>query len=184
MYPAGQVVFPPTVNTYASLGFSRMAYHSAHVAMNHCGAEKFALAPTRADIGKQATVGYRPCCDAAADVALPPTYALGEFQHLKARGLALWEMYWPHDVLPRVILRKPIALWTNRGFGWRNRYLRQFRTHFFARIYPRIRCKCMVPSLSPPLPCPWWANSRRLPVFLAPDHLLPRRCSRNLPLSL
>ena len=81
----GQVGFRPIMNTGAPLGVRRMAFHGAHVAMNHCEAEKFALArlmgtasrahsAPRADLAQRAKVGYTPCCTPSTLVALPPTF--------------------------------------------------------------------------------------------------------------
>ena len=107
-YPVGdgQVGFPRTMRTDASLGLPRMAYLSAHVAMSLRKAEKFAsvrLAGTtsrahsalRADLARRAKVGNCKCCTTATHVAPPPTYALGEFCPPEERGLALRKMDGP-----------------------------------------------------------------------------------------
>ena len=101
-YPIGdgQVGFPRTMRTDASLGLPCMAYPSAHVAMSLCKAEKFAsvrLAGTasrahsalRADPARRARAGNCKCCTMAAHVVPPPTYALGEFCLPEERGLTL-----------------------------------------------------------------------------------------------
>ena len=100
----GQVRFSPTMNADASLGFPHMTHKSAHVAMNPREGEKFALVrpvgttsranpAARTGLAQREKVGYCPNCTLAAHAALPPTYALGEFHLLKARGLALRGRY-------------------------------------------------------------------------------------------
>ena len=104
LHAPGQVGFPPTMNADASAGFPRMAYQSATVAMDLCESEKFALvrlvgntyrahSANKTDIVQGAKVGYRPCCTHPSHVVLPPTYALGEFHHLKARGLSVGKFW-------------------------------------------------------------------------------------------
>ena len=107
-YPVGdgQVGFPRTMRTDASLGLPRMAYLSAHVAMSLRKAEKFASvrfagttsrahSALRADLARRAKVGNCKCCTTATHVAPPPTYALGEFCPPEERGLALRKMDGP-----------------------------------------------------------------------------------------
>ena len=72
--------------------------------MNVFESEKFALiffaghtsrahtAP-RKDIAQRAKAGCCPCCALATHVASPPTFALGDFNWLKSRRLALWETH-------------------------------------------------------------------------------------------
>ena len=88
----------------ASLSFSHMAPRSAHVAMNLCEAGEFLpirfvgtasrtrTAP-RQDAAQRAKAGYCPCCTQATRVAIPPLYAMGDFDSLKSRGVDLWEAY-------------------------------------------------------------------------------------------
>ena len=74
--------------------------------MDLCGAERFALvrfagatsrahSGPRAELAQEANAGYRPLCTLTVRVALPPTYALGELNPSRARGLALSEVDGP-----------------------------------------------------------------------------------------
>ena len=87
----------------------RSAYRSAAAAMNLREAEKFALihsvGPTsraysapRTDLARRAKVGYYPRCALSTHAAHPPTYALGDSNPLKARGLPLWKTDGPWAV--------------------------------------------------------------------------------------
>ena len=68
-----------------------MANRSSQVATDVCEAERFAPQATRADFAQRAKLGFRPCCPMGTHVAPPPTYALGEPNPPKERGLAMWE---------------------------------------------------------------------------------------------
>ena len=94
----GQVRFPPTISTDASSGHSVMAYRSPEILLDHLGGETRILARlqgntsrghgwTKAEVTRRAKVGYYPSCTSAALVAVPATYATGEFPNLKARSL-------------------------------------------------------------------------------------------------
>ena len=83
-----------------------MGYHSSDVASNPYEAGEFALvslvgttfrayAATEQNTAQKPKVGFRPCCTRATRVADPPAYALGEYQSLKARGLALRRRFGP-----------------------------------------------------------------------------------------
>ena len=97
-----QVGFHPTMDTDASLGFSRIAHQSSAAAINVREAGKFALnrsvGTTFAPIGPHKPIlrkGRKRASALAvtfsANVALPPTHALGDSNPLKVRGLALWK---------------------------------------------------------------------------------------------
>ena len=101
-----QAGFPPTKDADASIGFSCMGYQSCVVVLKLCGAEGSALArlvgatpcahlAKKSDIAQSAKDGYCLCCARATYVVIPPTYPLGGYHPLKARGRALWENFGP-----------------------------------------------------------------------------------------
>ena len=94
----GQVGFPPAISTAASSGHSVMAYQSPEILLDHLEGEKCNLARlqgntsrgygwTKAELTRCAKVGYYPSCTSATLVAVPATYATGEFPNMKARSL-------------------------------------------------------------------------------------------------
>ena len=100
--------FLPATNTGASVGFSRMAYQRAIIAMSICEAGEFAIARfegttpraqsgPKTGIAQRARGGYCQCCTRATQVASPPVYSLGEFTWLVSRELALWTANGPWD---------------------------------------------------------------------------------------
>ena len=89
----GQVGCPPTMKIAALLGFSRRALRSAHVAMNLCEPEKFALvrlAPIRHPFGTRGG-----CCakgESGLLLMLHISRACGASAKRYAANLASWEM--------------------------------------------------------------------------------------------
>ena len=99
LHPRVQVAFPPTMNADASLGF-----RCAHVAMNlrdtgKCAPFRFAGTTSRAHLApkngtaQRAKVVYSTFCTRATFVVILPMFALGAFDELIARGMALWEAH-------------------------------------------------------------------------------------------
>ena len=90
-----QVGLPATMHNDASPGYSRKACRSAAAAMDVCDAGIFeiirSVGTTSGAHSGPRTGLSRHCCDPAMRVALPPTYACGEFNPLEARGLARWK---------------------------------------------------------------------------------------------
>ena len=88
LHADGQMGFPPTFSTDASLGYLVTAYQSSEILFGHFGGDKFLLvrlegttsrghSGSKAGLAQQAKVGYCPCCTVAAHVAVPPAYEAG-----------------------------------------------------------------------------------------------------------
>ena len=103
----------PTIAKEASLGYSVMAYQSAQEVADHLEAGRPLLAHLKgatsqgrgaagAELAQKAKFGYCPGCTGASRAAVPPTYELGEFAKIKARGLGL---------------RKDAGLWAARRYA-------------------------------------------------------------------
>ena len=91
----GQVGYPPTMNSYASLGLSSMRYQSSEAAFGPCDADGClsvrlvgttprAPSATNQNLAHRTRVGSCRCRARATDAALPATHALGEYSGLKA----------------------------------------------------------------------------------------------------
>ena len=95
-----QAGYPPPMNTDTFLGYSCAGYQSSEVAGTARGVDGGALVRLvgqtskgrkgrKKVLVKKAKVGLWPCCAAATHVALPPAFALGAADALKAQGAHL-----------------------------------------------------------------------------------------------
>ena len=106
---------------------------------------------TKRNIAQKAEAGSCPCCGMAAEVALLPTYGLGEYSILQAEGMAIWTKFgpWAHDDLPPFIMRKSSAPPHPLRIGRRPLYTRILWIHFHG-----LPCVMMVWIRMPKRPDP------------------------------
>ena len=87
-------------------GYSARGRQSASVAFCHCEAAKSRLArivarapkgheAPKKSLAQRAKVGYFRCCVTLADIAAPPSFAIGEWVDLRVCGARLWARHGP-----------------------------------------------------------------------------------------
>ena len=122
--PAGRLsIPPPAIRKFPSSDCSVTGYQSAGIPVENCKATREVLpllggnvseghaASKSQALAQGSKGGSCPCCRVATHIAIPATYAWGEYSSLKAQGKELWQRLGPRGGPSTCCRFKSLAVW-------------------------------------------------------------------------